>query len=89
MRRGTARQGGASDNIANQLNSQELSRVGGSTPGMAPAPGMGPGPGMAPGMTPPPGSQGGGYGQPNQVYGIPGAGQPSASSHPPGEMQQR
>jgi hypothetical protein len=22
------------------------------------------------------------YGQPNQVYGIPGAGQPSASSHP-------
>ena len=81
VRRGAARQGGANDNIANQLNSQELSRVGGSTPGMAPAPGTGPGPGMAPGMT---GSPDAGYGQPNQVYGIPGAGQPSASSQPAG-----
>jgi len=83
-RRGTARQGGANDNIADQLNAQELSRVGSSTPGMSP--GMSPAPGTAPGMAWP---QGGGYGQPSPTEGIPGAGQPSASSHPPGEMQQR
>ena len=66
-RRGTARQGGANDNIADQLNAQELSRVGSSTPGMSPAPGT------APGMAWP---QGGGYGQPSPTEGIPGAGDP-------------
>jgi hypothetical protein len=61
--------------IANQLNAQELGRVGSSA---------------APAMT---GSYGwgydqgaGGYGQPSPTQGIPGAWQPSASSHPGPEM---
>jgi len=63
MRRGT----GSSDNIANQLNSQELGRVGGSVP-----PG---GSSLRGGWNEP------SYGQPSPTQGIPGAGQPSASSH--------
>ena len=68
-RRGTGR----NDNVANQLNAQELARSGG---GMATAPAMG-GP-------PAPGGPRNQYGQPNQTYGIPGAGQPSASGPTPG-----
>ena len=63
-----------SDNIANQLNAQEVARNSGG--GMAPAPAMG-GP-------PAPGGPRNVYGQPNQIYGIPGAGQPSASGPTPG-----
>jgi hypothetical protein len=70
VRRGPARRGGSpDDNVANQLNAQELGRTGSS----APAAGA---PGTAAGM-------GGPYGQPSQIQGMPGAGQPSASSHAP------
>ena len=55
----------ASDNVANQLNAQELARTGGGAP--APTYGRATGP----------------YGQPNQVYGIPGAGQASPSPEYP------
>jgi hypothetical protein len=64
------RSGAPQDNMANQLNAQELARMGGA----------GPGPGMA-------GSYRGGYGQPSPTEGMPGAYQPSASSHPPGQMR--
>jgi hypothetical protein len=60
--------GGSPDNVANQLNAQELQRQGG-----APAAG---------GLMAP-GTLGGGYGQPSPTQGIPGGNQPSASSHPP------
>ena len=53
-----------SDNVANQLNAQEAASHAGG--GMAPAPAYG-GPTNK-------------YGQPNQIYGIPGAGQPSAGN---------
>jgi hypothetical protein len=74
------------DNIANQLNAQELARLGGG-----PAPGMGgpygqPSPRQSGGYRDPlmaPGTLGGGYGQPAPTQGIPGGNQPSASSHPP------
>src|ERR1700746_3073126 len=52
----------SSDNIANQLNAQELARNGG---GAAPAPAMGGAPAPAYGG---PRNE---YGQPNQIYGIP------------------
>ena len=54
----------ASDNVANQLNAQEAARAGG---GAAPAP------------APSYGRATGPYGQPNQIYGMPGAGQVSPS----------
>jgi hypothetical protein len=78
------------DNIANQLNAQELGRVGGG-----PAPRMGGPYGGGYGQPSPrqgggygdrlmaPGTLGGGYGQPAPTQGIPGGNQPSASSHPP------
>jgi hypothetical protein len=75
----TARRGSGSDNIANQLNAQEVARNSGG--GMAPAPsprGMGGAPAPAYGG---PRNE---YGQPNQIYGMPGAGQPSASGPLPG-----
>jgi hypothetical protein len=56
------------DNVADQLNAQQLGRAGGGMGG-APGPAYG-GPRTAP------------YGQPNQIYGIPGAGQPSPSPPP-------
>lgn len=62
---------GTTDNIANQLNAQELQRAGGGGPVSAPGGGMAPG------------TLGGGYGQPAPTQGIPGGDQPSASSHPP------
>src|SRR5262249_30597803 len=66
-----ARHGRPTDSVANQLNAQEAaSHTGG---GMAPAPAMGA-----------PGSPRNQYGQPNQIYGIPGAGQPSAGTPVPG-----
>ena len=66
-----ARHGRPNDSMANQLNAQEAaSHTGG---GMAPAPAMGA-----------PGSPRNQYGQPNQIYGIPGAGQPSAGTPVPG-----
>jgi hypothetical protein len=72
-RRGSAR---ASDNMANQLNAEELAKSGG---GMAAAP-------ARMGGAPPPPAYGGPttapYGQPNQLYGIPGAAQPSPSGPP-------
>jgi hypothetical protein len=72
MRHGTARGAGSSDNIANQLNAQELSRTGSSAP-----------PGMA-GAPATMGSYPSAYGQPNPEQGIPGAaGQAPASSHYP------
>jgi hypothetical protein len=80
MRRHHARGGldrGASpsDNVADQLNAQQLGRAGG---GMGGAPGgMGGAPGAAYG-----GPRTAPYGQPNQIYGIPGAGQPSPSPPP-------
>ena len=58
------------DNVANQLNAQDLAS---HTGGGMPAPAMGA-----------PGSPRNQYGQPNQVYGIPGAGQPSAGNPVPG-----
>jgi hypothetical protein len=69
-RRGMGRQASPSDNVADQLNAQQLGRAGGSPPGM-------------PYGRPAGGSTVGPYGQPNELQGIPGAGQPSASSHPP------
>jgi len=78
------------DNIANQLNAQELGRLGGGPP-----PGMGGPYGGGYGQPSPrqsggygdrlmaPGTLGGGYGQPAPTQGIPGGNQPSASSHPP------
>ena len=69
-----ARHGRPNDSMANQLNAQELASHGG---GMT-APAMGGAPAPAYGG---PRNQ---YGQPNQVYGIPGAGQPSASGPTPG-----
>jgi len=48
------------------VNARDLERVGSATPDMS---------GQTDGMY-------NVYGQPNQVYGIPGAGQASASSHP-------
>jgi hypothetical protein len=69
MRRGMGRQASPSDNVADQLNAQQLGRAGGPPPGM---------PYGRPG-----GSTVAPYGQPNELQGIPGAGQPSASSHPP------
>jgi hypothetical protein len=74
MRRGMGRQSSPSDNVANQLNAQELGRVGGSPPGMPY--------GRPGGSTAAPyGRQGGStgatvapYGQPNELQGIPGAG---------------
>ena len=69
MRHGMGRQASASDNVADQLNAQQLGRAGGSPLGM---------PYGRPG-----GSTVAPYGQPNEIQGIPGAGQPSASSHPP------
>jgi hypothetical protein len=77
------------DNIANQLNAQELARVGSSSaPDMAGSRGGGygrPSPTQrsAPGGLMAPGTLGGGYGQPAPTQGIPGGNQPSASSHPP------
>jgi hypothetical protein len=63
------------DNVADQLNAQQLGRAGG---GMGGAPGgMGGAPGPAYG-----GPRTAPYGQPNQIYGIPGAGQPSPSPPP-------
>jgi hypothetical protein len=79
-RRGSAR---GSDNIANQLNAQELARNGGG--GMAGPPGgMGGAPGGMGGAPAPAygGPRTAPYGQPNQIYGIPGAGQPSPSPPP-------
>jgi hypothetical protein len=56
--------------IARQLNAQELGRVGSSSvPGMASSYGWGYDQGA------------GGYGQPSPTQGMPGAWQPSASSH--------
>jgi len=85
MRRGTARRT-SPDNIANQLNAQELARVGGSAaPDMAGSRGYGqPNPAQsgAAGNLEAPGTLGGGYGQPAPTQGIPGGNQPSASSHP-------
>jgi hypothetical protein len=66
MRRGTARRA-SPDSMANQLNAQELQRVGGGGARNLMAPG----------------TLGGGYGQPSPTQGIPGGDQPSASSHPP------
>jgi hypothetical protein len=88
-RRGSA----PNDNVANQLNAQELERVGSSPPGLAESHGGPygqPSPSQAiPGeWHPTGGSHGGPYGQPTPTYGIPGAWQPSASSHPPNEMGQ-
>jgi hypothetical protein len=72
-RRGSSR---ASDNMANQLNAEEAARNAGG--GMAAAPGrMGGAPAPAYG-----GPRTAPYGQPNQIYGIPGAGQPSPSPPP-------
>jgi hypothetical protein len=69
-RHSVARHGRPSESMANQLNAQEsASHAGG---GMS-APPMGA-----------PGSPRNQYGQPNQVYGIPGAGQPSAGTPVPG-----
>jgi hypothetical protein len=88
MRRGTARRT-SPDNIANQLNAQELARVGSSSaPDMAGSRSWGygqPNPAQsgAPGNLMAPGTLGGGYGQPAPTQGIPGGNQPSASSHPP------
>ena len=88
MRRGTARRT-SPDNIANQLNAQELARVGSSSaPAMAGSRGWGygqPNPAQsgAAGNLEAPGTLGGGYGQPSPTQGIPGGNQPSASSHPP------
>jgi hypothetical protein len=65
-----ARHGPSSDSMANQLNAQESAN---HTGGGMPAPAMGA-----------PGSPRNQYGQPNQVYGIPGAGQPSAGTPVPG-----
>ena len=85
MRRGTARRT-SPDNIANQLNAQELARVGSSSaPDMAGSRGYGqPNPAQsgAAGNLEAPGTLGGGYGQPAPTQGIPGGNQPSASSHP-------
>jgi hypothetical protein len=82
--------------IANQLNAQELARVGSSTaPGVTGSYGWGydqgaggygqpsptPGSGYGGGLMAP-GTLGGGYGQPSPTQGIPGGNQPSASSHP-------
>jgi hypothetical protein len=72
VRHGASRRGtGPNDNIANQLNAQELARSGG---GMAPAPAPAPASG---------GRKTGPYGQPNQLYGVPGAGQASPSPEYP------
>jgi hypothetical protein len=65
-RRGMARRA-SPDSMANQLNAQELQRVGGGGGRNLMAPG----------------TLGGGYGQPSPTQGIPGGDQPSASSHPP------
>jgi hypothetical protein len=79
VRHGASRRGtGPNDNIANQLNAQELARSGG---GMAPAPA----PAMGGAPAPAYGGRTGPYGQPNQLYGIPGAGQPSAGTPVPGQ----
>ena len=79
VRHGASRRGtGPNDNIANQLNAQELARSGGGMGG-APAPAMGGEPAPAYG-----GPRTAPYGQPNQLYGIPGAGQPSAGTPVPG-----
>jgi hypothetical protein len=73
-----ARGASSSDNMANQLNAQEVARNSGGGIGGAPAPAYGGGMGGAPApayggpRTAP-------YGQPNQLYGIPGAAQPSPS----------
>ena len=67
---------GMSDNIADQLNRQELSRSSGGT--TAPA-------GYAPSNTMQ--SYGSSYGQPSPTEGMPGTGQPSASSRPAGQMR--
>ena len=72
-RRGSGR---ASDNMANQLNAQEAARNAGG--GMAAAPGR-MGGALAPAYG---GPRTAPYGQPNQIYGIPGAGQPSPSPPP-------
>jgi hypothetical protein len=66
-RRGIAR---SSDNMANQLNAQQAAGNPGGGMGRTPAPAQG-------------GPRTGPYGQPNQIYGMPGAGQPSASSSYP------
>jgi hypothetical protein len=77
--RGSAR---ASDNMANQLNAQEAARNSGGGMGGAPAPtGAGIGGAPAPEYG---GPRTAPYGQLNQLYGIPGAGQPSASTPVPG-----
>src|SRR5262249_46662804 len=70
----------ASDNVANQLNAQEAARNSGGGMTAAPAPrGMSAAPAPAYG-----GPRTAPYGQPNQIYGMPGAGQPSASGPTPG-----
>jgi len=71
----TTRGGSArgSDNIANQLNAQEVARNSGG--GMAPAPA----PRGMRGAPAPAGSPRNEYGQPNQIYGMPGSGQVSPS----------
>lgn len=67
---------GMSDNIADQLNREELSRSSGGT--TAPA-------GYAPSNTNQ--SYGASYGQPSPTEGMPGAGQSPASAHPPSQMR--
>jgi hypothetical protein len=79
-RRGSAR---PSDHVANRLNAQEIARNSGGGMGGAPAPAYGGGMGGAPSPAYG-GPTTGPYSQPNQLYGIPGAGQPSASGPVPG-----
>jgi len=62
-----ARKARPGDVVANQLNTQEVARNSGGGMGGAPAYGRPTGP----------------YGQPNQLYGIPGAGQASPSPEYP------
>ena len=68
-RRGMGRQASPSDNVADQLNAQQLGRAGGSPPGM---------PYGRPG-----GSTVAPYGQPNELQGIPGQGSPLPARIPP------
>ncbi|MBV9018965.1 MAG: hypothetical protein JO058_25245 [Alphaproteobacteria bacterium] len=67
---------GMSDNIADQLNREELSRSSGGT--TAPS-------GYAPSNTMQ--SYGASYGQPSPTEGMPAAGQAPATSHPAGQMR--
>ncbi len=72
------------NNIANQLNAEELERLSSSS-----ASGMEESHGGPYGeWKPTGGSRGGPYGQPTPTFGMRGAWQSSASSHPPNEMGQ-